>query len=62
VIEDDGVPFNPLAMPAPDVSTPLRERRVGGIGIHFVRSLMDGVAYDRAGERNRLVLTKRLKT
>ena len=62
VIEDDGVPFNPLAIPAPDVSTPLRERRVGGVGIHFVRSLMDGVAYDRAGERNRLVLTKRLKT
>ena len=62
VIEDDGVPFNPLAIPAPDVSTPLRERRVGGVGIHFVRSLMDGVAYDRAGERNRIVLTKRLKT
>jgi len=62
VIEDDGAPFNPLAIPAPDVSTPLRERRVGGVGIHFVRSLMDEVAYDRAGERNRLVLRKRFKT
>jgi serine/threonine-protein kinase RsbW len=62
VIEDDGAPFNPLAIPAPDVSTPLRKRRVGGVGIHFVRSLMDEVAYDRAGERNRLVLRKRFKT
>lgn len=62
VIEDDGAPFNPLAIPAPDVSTPLRARRVGGVGIHFVRSLMDEVAYDRAGERNRLVLRKRFKT
>jgi serine/threonine-protein kinase RsbW len=62
VIEDDGAPFNPLAIPGPDISKPLRERRVGGVGIHFVRSLMDEVAYDRAGERNRLVLRKRFKT
>lgn len=61
VIEDDGVSFNPLAIPAPDVSAPLHERRVGGVGIHFVRSLMDEVAYDRVGERNRLVLRKRLR-
>ena len=62
VIEDDGAPFDPLAIPAPDVSVPLQERRVGGVGIHFVRSLMDEVAYDRAGARNRLVLRKRFKT
>jgi len=62
IIEDGGAPFNPLAIPAPDVSTPLHERRVGGVGIHFVRSLMDEVAYERAGERNRLVLRKRFKT
>ena len=62
VIEDDGAPFNPLAIPAPNVSAPLHERRVGGVGIHFVRNLMDEVAYDRVGGRNRLVLRKRLKT
>ena len=62
VIEDDGASFDPLAIPAPGVSAPLRERRVGGVGIHFVRSLMDHVAYVRAGERNRLVLRKRFKT
>lgn len=62
IIEDGGPPFNPLAIPAPDVSTPLHERRVGGVGMHFVRSLMDEVAYERVGDRNRLVLRKRLKT
>jgi len=62
VIEDDGAPFDPLAIPAPDISKPQRERRVGGVGIHFVRNLMDEVAYNRAGERNRLVLRKRFKT
>jgi serine/threonine-protein kinase RsbW len=62
VIEDDGAPFDPLAIPAPDVSAPLHQRRVGGVGIHFVRNLMDEVVYDRVGDRNRLVLRKRFKT
>jgi anti-sigma regulatory factor (Ser/Thr protein kinase) len=44
------------------IRKPLRERGVGGLGIYFVRSFMDEVAHDRAGERNRLVLRKRLKT
>jgi anti-sigma regulatory factor (Ser/Thr protein kinase) len=60
VIEDDGVPFDPLALPPPGVSAPLHERRVGGVGIHFVKSLMDEVVYDRVGERNRLLLRKRV--
>lgn len=62
VIEDGGAPFDPLAIPAPDVSAPLQERRVGGIGIHFVRELMDEVSYERIGERNRLVLRKHFPT
>ena len=61
VIEDDGVPFNPLAIPAPDVSAPLRERSVGVLCLHFVKKLMDQVTYDRVGERYRLVLTKRFR-
>jgi serine/threonine-protein kinase RsbW len=62
VVEDGGAPFDPLAVPAPDVSTPLHERRLGGVGIHFVRNLLDEVIYERIGERNRLVLRKCFKT
>jgi serine/threonine-protein kinase RsbW len=59
-IEDDGVPFNPLESAALDTSAPLRERRVGGVGLHFVKNLMNEVRYDRIGDRNRLVLRKKL--
>jgi anti-sigma regulatory factor (Ser/Thr protein kinase) len=59
-VEDDGQPFNPLERPAPDTHAPLRERRIGGIGLHFVRNLMTDVRYDRVGDRNRLVLVKKL--
>ena len=59
-VEDDGQPFNPLERPAPDTHVPLRERRIGGVGLHFVRNLMTEVRYDRVGDRNRLVLRKQL--
>lgn len=60
VVEDSGVPFDPLAIPAPDVSARLHERRLGGVGIHFVRNLLDEVIYERRGEINHLVLRKRI--
>ena len=59
-IEDDGRPFDPLILPEPDMKAPLRERRVGGVGIHFVRKLMNEVSYRRMAERNRLVFKRRL--
>jgi anti-sigma regulatory factor (Ser/Thr protein kinase) len=61
-IEDDGFPFNPLESQAPDVGAPLSGRRVGGLGIHFVKNLMTEIVYDRVGDRNLLVLRKNLTT
>lgn len=60
-VVDDCAPFDPLAAPAPDLQASLKDRRIGGVGVHFVRHLMSEVAYTRAGERNRLVLRKSLK-
>ena len=58
-IEDDGRPFNPLDAPEPDLRGGVRDRAVGGLGIRFVRTLMDHVEYSRAADRNHLVLTRR---
>jgi len=60
-IQDDGRPFDPLILPEPDVKAPLKKRRVGGVGIHFVRKLMHEVNYRRMADRNRLVLKRHLK-
>ena len=57
---DDGRPFDPTAIAAPDRSTSLRERRVGGLGMHLVKHLMSEVIYSRSGNHNRLVLKRRL--
>jgi anti-sigma regulatory factor (Ser/Thr protein kinase) len=61
-VEDDGRPFDPLQAPPPDLSAPLAERRVGGLGLHFVRNLMDQVSYARVGTRNILKMLKNLDT
>jgi serine/threonine-protein kinase RsbW len=60
-VEDDGPPFDPLSLPAPDLTATLEERRVGGLGVHLVREVMDEVSYLRIAERNQLRMSKRLR-
>jgi serine/threonine-protein kinase RsbW len=59
-VEDDGRHFNPLLAPAVDVNAALAERRIGGLGIHLVRRLLDQVRYQRRPTGNRLILIKHL--
>jgi serine/threonine-protein kinase RsbW len=59
-VEDDGHAFNPLTHPAPDLSLPLAERPIGGLGIHMMRKSLDGLEYRRAEGKNILVMIKRL--
>jgi anti-sigma regulatory factor (Ser/Thr protein kinase) len=58
-VEDGGRAFDPLQAPPPDLIAPLHERKVGGLGIHLIRSLMDHVTYDRIGGKNRLRMVKK---
>lgn len=55
---DSGRPFDPTGAPAPDLSLPLEERQPGGLGVHLMRKLMDGLDYRRSGDRNILRLHK----
>ncbi len=60
VVSDGGRPFNPLDVPTPDLDAPIEERRIGGLGVHIVREMMDELQYRRQGDRNVLTLRKRL--
>ena len=60
VLEDDGVAFDPFSdAPVPDIDADVEERPIGGLGVHFVKSLMDEVAYERRDDRNRITLIQR---
>ncbi len=54
-IADSGLPFDMLSAKDPDIHAGIDERRIGGLGIYFVKELMDEVHYKR--EENRNVLT-----
>ncbi len=51
-ISDDGIPFNPLGIVAPDTSLSLEEREIGGLGIHLVRNMVDDISYQRRIDKN----------
>ena len=59
-ISDGGRPFDPLQVPPPDLTSDVDERAVGGLGVHFLRTLMSDLNYVRRNERNHLTFTKNL--
>ena len=59
-VTDTGVPFNPLELPPPRLDADIARRKIGGLGVHLVRSLMTRVEYERLEGQNRLRLTKRI--
>lgn len=61
-IEDDGVAFNPIERQTPCLPHSVDDCRVGGLGIHLIRNLMDEVCYRREGQKNILTLRKKIET
>jgi len=59
-IRDHGRSFDPGSVPPPDLTGDLEERRVGGLGLHFMRELMDELhfSFDPV-EGNQVVMVKR---
>lgn len=56
-IADEGVPFDILSRDDPDREAGIEERAIGGLGIFFVRRLVQEIRYRREGGRNILTLT-----
>jgi serine/threonine-protein kinase RsbW len=57
---DDGVAFDPLQLPDPDVTSSVDDRAIGGLGVFLVRKMMDDVAYERRERFNCLMFRKRI--
>lgn len=57
---DHGVPFDPLARRDPDMTLPLDQRGVGGLGIFMVKRTMDDVQYEYRDGSNILRILKHL--
>ena len=60
-IIDEGMEFNPLEKETPDhIDKPLEKRDIGGLGIHFVKNLVDKIEFKRDKNKNILTLIKKI--
>jgi anti-sigma regulatory factor (Ser/Thr protein kinase) len=59
-IIDDGIPFNPLEKEDPDITAPVENRKIGGLGIFLVKNIMDDIKYEYRDHNNVLTLIKNI--
>lgn len=57
--QDEGVPYNPFARRDPDLTLPIEERPVGGLGVYMVKQFMDDASHRYERGRNLTVIKKR---
>jgi sigma-B regulation protein RsbU (phosphoserine phosphatase) len=61
IIRDDGRYFPPDQAQAPDLEADWEERKIGGLGIHLVKQLMDEISYQKMdGGGNQMTLEKKI--
>lgn len=60
IYEDNGIPFNVLELPDPDLTASIENREVGGLGVHYVKTLTDSVEYEYVEKHNVLKMKKKL--
>ena len=59
-LADQGVPFDPLKKPDPDITLSAEEREIGGLGIFITKKTMDSVVYAYENNENILTMVKKI--
>lgn len=60
VYQDNGIAYDPLQRDDPELMLSIEERPIGGLGVFFVKTMTDHVAYARKGGLNILTMIKNL--
>ena len=59
--KDEGIEYNPLEKPDPDITLPPEERQLGGLGIFMVKEMTDEIQYKRENNKNILTLVFKIQ-
>jgi sigma-B regulation protein RsbU (phosphoserine phosphatase) len=57
---DNGIPFDPLKKPDPDITLSAEERVIGGLGIFIAKKTMDYIGYNYENGENVLTMIKKI--
>jgi anti-sigma regulatory factor (Ser/Thr protein kinase) len=61
-IEDNGIPFDPVAAPTSGSAPRLEKCMIGGLGLHIVKKMMDEIAYERKEDKNIITIKKHIRS
>lgn len=53
---DEGIEYNPLEKPDPNIDLPPEKRPLGGLGVYMVKNMADEISYKRENGKNVLTL------
>ncbi len=53
-LQDFGIPFDPASISVSGLDAATEDRPMGGLGIHLMKSIADGIEYRRENDRNTL--------
>jgi anti-sigma regulatory factor (Ser/Thr protein kinase) len=59
-VEDNGIPFDPAAKQTSELKDPLEHCKIGGLGLHLVKKIMDDIIYEWRGGKNVITLIKHI--
>jgi anti-sigma regulatory factor (Ser/Thr protein kinase) len=60
-VKDGGIPFDPASINLPDLEKTIEDCKVGGLGLHIVRKMIDDITYERSGGKNITTLKKNIE-
>ena len=60
IVTDDAPTYDPLTRAEVDITLPLEDRPIGGLGVHLVKKLTDSARYERRDGRNILTFVRTL--
>jgi phosphoserine phosphatase len=61
LVDDDSERWDPTAAPDADVSLGAEDRRPGGLGLHLIRRVMDGISYGHEGRQSTIIFRRALR-
>ncbi len=60
IVDFDSEPFDVTKSPPVNIHLPLEKRRIGGLGIHLIKKMVDSIEYEYVDRESRITVTRKL--
>ncbi len=61
IVDPDSERFDLMDAPPVDITQSLDERKIGGLGIHLVKTMADSVGYEYKDRQSKIVIRKKIE-